>query len=586
MTGYAPSPDQVRAALEELLGWTELVRSPQLAKFLSHIVEAKLRGEAESIKAYSIAVDVFGRPTSFDPQSDPIVRVQARRLRGLLQEFERQRLGKCSTRITLPVGRYVPEFELIGPGDSGAALPAAGETALAADIALPSASAKPSRRRSWLGFWPQAVAALSLVVGIGLLLAALQLWRDPLPTAPKPNIPGEPMVYLSPVSVVWNSAADRHLASKLGDQLSAVLAQSEDVEVGFVEPGKAIPEGQHAFLLASTITPSNGATEVHFILTDVSSGEQVWTATQTRPVGQVEDVEAAALIAAKVIRDIGSYRGPLHARGRAWLDANSSNMTTVSDYVCRLAFRAARDMQASSASARLVDCVERLFRSQPDGPVALALKGWSTVQAEFGNPAADGSTSKAVQDGLAMVERAVQLAPDSAFVYEILANIQGLLGNLQAAKRNYSIAIGFQPHNPDARAGYSLVLAAMGEWNSAEENALAAIEASAVPSAWFYGIPALQAMRQQRFDDAIRYARLTAPAGPFGSVLAVAAAGLGNDQAALAEFRPEVLNAEALRRAGIMVWLKPRVTDSLLLVQLQTGLLAAGIPQSALTGPY
>jgi hypothetical protein len=35
-----------------------------------------------------------------------------------------------------------------------------------------------------------------------------------------------------------------------------------------------------------------------------------------------------------------------------------------------------------------------------------------------------------------------------------------------------------------------------------------------------------------------------------------------------------------------MVWLKPRVTDSLLLVQLQTGLLAAGIPQSALTGPY
>ncbi len=218
--------------------------------------------------------------------------------------------------------------------------------------------------------------------------------------------------------------------------------------------------------------------------------------------------------------------------------------------------------------------------------MALALKGWSTVQAELGNPAADGSASKAVQDGQAMVERAVQLAPDSAFVYEILANIQGLLGNLQAAKRNYSIAIGFQPLNPDARAGYSLVLAAMGEWNSAEENALAAIEASAVPSAWFYGIPALQAMRQQRFDDAIRYARLTAPAGPFGSVLAVAAAGLGNDQAALAEFRPEVLNAEALRRVGIMVWLKPRVTDSLLLVQLQTGLLAAGIPQSALTGPY
>lgn len=585
MTGYAPSPDQVRAALDELLGWTELVRSPQLAKFLSHIVEAKLRGEAESIKAYSIAVDVFGRPATFDPQADPIVRVQARRLRGLLQEFERQRLGKCATRITLPVGRYVPEFELIASGDSVAAPPAAGEGAPAADMVLPSATAMPSRRRRWLGFWPQAVAALSLVVGIGLLLAALQLWRDPLPTAPKPDIPSEPMVYLPQVLVVWNSAADRHLASKLGDQLSAVLAQSEDVEVGFVEPGKAIPEGQDAFVLASTITPANGATEIHFILTDVSSGEQVWTATQTRPVG-LEDAQAAELIAAKVMREIGSYRGPLHSRGRAWLDANSSNLTSVNDYVCVLAFRAARDTQTPSAQARAIDCIDRLSRAEPELPVAMALKGWFAVQAQLGNPVGDAPTSSAVVDGVAMVERAVQLAPNSAFLHELLANVLGHLGNLQAAKRNYSIAIGFEPLNADARAGYSLVLAALGEWNSAEENALAAIAASAEPSAWFYGVPALQAMRQQRFADAISYARLTAPSGPFGSVLALAAAGLSDDQPTMAQFRPEVLNAEALRRVGIMVWLKPRVTDSLLLVQLQTGLLAAGIPQSALTGPY
>ena len=247
MSSYAPSPDQVRAALEELLGWTELVRSPQLAKFLSHIVEAKLRGEGESIKAYSIAVDVFGRPASFDPQADPIVRVQARRLRGLLQEFERQRLGKSSTRITLPVGRYVPEFELVPSGE-----PVSEPTSVVMDSPEGASGAQelpvlplvqPRPRRRLLQFWPQAVAAFSLVVGIGLLLAALQLWREPAAVAPKADIPGEPMVYLSQVAVVWNSAADRHLASKLGDQLSAVLAQSEDIEVGFVETGKPIPRG-------------------------------------------------------------------------------------------------------------------------------------------------------------------------------------------------------------------------------------------------------------------------------------------------------------------------------------------------------
>ena len=286
------------------------------------------------------------------------------------------------------------------------------------------------------------------------------------------------------------------------------------------------------------------------------------------------------------MRDIGNYRGPLHARGRAWLDANSGNMTAVNDYVCVLAFRAARDTQTPSASARAIDCVDRLLRAQPDLPVAIALKGWFAVQAELGNPVGNAPANKAIADGVAMVERAVQLSPDSAFLHEVLANVQGHLGDLQAAKRNYSIAIGFEPLNVDARAGYALVLSALGEWSTAEENALAAIAGSAEPSAWFYSVPALQALRQQRFDEAVRYARLTAPAGPFGSVLAVAAAALGNDQATLSQFRPEVLNSEPLRREGIMVWFKQRVSDSLILVQVEAGLLAAGIPQSALTGPY
>ena len=55
MSTRAPSPEQVRAALGEILGWSELIRSPQLSKFLKHIVDAKLTGDEASIKAYSIA---------------------------------------------------------------------------------------------------------------------------------------------------------------------------------------------------------------------------------------------------------------------------------------------------------------------------------------------------------------------------------------------------------------------------------------------------------------------------------------------------------------------------------------------------
>src|SRR5690606_27899107 len=74
----------VNQALARVLAWPDLARSPQLSNFLTYIVERRLGGDAQSIKAYTIAVDVFGRAPDFDPQADPIVRVQARRLRGLL----------------------------------------------------------------------------------------------------------------------------------------------------------------------------------------------------------------------------------------------------------------------------------------------------------------------------------------------------------------------------------------------------------------------------------------------------------------------------------------------------------------------
>jgi hypothetical protein len=107
----APAAAEVETALEELLGWEPVARSPQLAGFLRYVVERTLAGEESGIKAYSVAVDVFGRPQNFDPQSDPIVRVQARRLRSLLDQYYREAGADAAIRIALPVGRYVPVFE-------------------------------------------------------------------------------------------------------------------------------------------------------------------------------------------------------------------------------------------------------------------------------------------------------------------------------------------------------------------------------------------------------------------------------------------------------------------------------------------
>ena len=77
-----PGAAAVRAQVERMAASSVFRNSPQLATFLSFIVEAQLRGKAERLKGYTIGVEVLRRAANFDPQVDPIVRVEATRLVG------------------------------------------------------------------------------------------------------------------------------------------------------------------------------------------------------------------------------------------------------------------------------------------------------------------------------------------------------------------------------------------------------------------------------------------------------------------------------------------------------------------------
>src|SRR5882724_13630618 len=79
-----PCADEIRAALEHMAGSEAFRGPPQLVSFLRYVVEATLRGTADRIKCYTIAVEALGRAENFDPQTDPIVRVEAMRLRRAL----------------------------------------------------------------------------------------------------------------------------------------------------------------------------------------------------------------------------------------------------------------------------------------------------------------------------------------------------------------------------------------------------------------------------------------------------------------------------------------------------------------------
>ena len=58
-----------------------------MVRFLRLAVERALAGQADELKEYLIGVEVFDRKASYDPRVDPIVRVEARRLRAKLKAY-------------------------------------------------------------------------------------------------------------------------------------------------------------------------------------------------------------------------------------------------------------------------------------------------------------------------------------------------------------------------------------------------------------------------------------------------------------------------------------------------------------------
>ncbi len=105
------SDPAIREELERILRSRTFVHSHRIRRFLQFVVEEYLGARQHRLKEYLIGLEVFGRPESFDPRVDSIVRVEARRLRAKLDEYYASEGGEAVLRIQLRKGSYVPLFE-------------------------------------------------------------------------------------------------------------------------------------------------------------------------------------------------------------------------------------------------------------------------------------------------------------------------------------------------------------------------------------------------------------------------------------------------------------------------------------------
>lgn len=148
--------------LERILKSDTFRTSAALRRLLRFLFDKAVAGEADQLKEYSIGVDAFGKPTSYDPRNDAIVRLQVGRLRQKLGEYYRTE-GECDPLVfDLPKGRFKLKWEI-----------RTNTTEEDNEVEAIAAPAAPPR-------WRSATLALSValfVVGIWGIYSAITLWR-------------------------------------------------------------------------------------------------------------------------------------------------------------------------------------------------------------------------------------------------------------------------------------------------------------------------------------------------------------------------------------------------------------------------
>jgi adenylate cyclase len=291
-----PTAAAVRAHLEALLHTEMLAISERNRRFLAYIVEETLAGRGDRIKAYNVALTAFDRTDDFDPQTDPIVRIEASRLRRALEHYYLTAGKSDPLRIGVPKGSYVATF-------SYAAL----EPALRSEAEAPPpdrAASKPavrwritSMRKSPL-WW---IASLVTVVLVALA------WMLPLvvdnAVGRAQLAQGGPSILILPFDA-GGGESQAHIAHGITAEVIGRLNQFEHVAVLGEPSGRTTPATAPDYVLSGSTHTAGTALYISAALTESRTGRYLWSWNVERRLTGTDLIGVEAAIAGEIIDGI------------------------------------------------------------------------------------------------------------------------------------------------------------------------------------------------------------------------------------------------------------------------------------------
>ncbi|MBB3657662.1 TolB-like protein [Rhizobium sp. BK650] len=411
------------------------------------------------MKAFTIANVVFGREASFDPQNDPVVRIEAGRIRKALERYYLVAGQEDDVVITVPKGGYVPHFEYARD------VPASTEPVNTWDNAQNAGygGGEHSLRETHRPRSPSLLGtALAIVIALFLAFATLLSLLDTPTTALPP--PSKPEVIIEYFAENKAAGTGSDIARGLRDDIIGQLTRFDDIVV-VADPLR----GEHAaadYALQGNVQLDGSKLRVAARLVRRIDGAVIWANNFDADLQAQNALAIQGNVARQVADALAQPYGAIFQTDIAMV-ARPAQSVNKGDDACALAYSSYHQTMTAQSHGAARECLQQATERFPDNAVFWALL--STVYVDeirFRYALGMSLTSQALALASAAMERAVSLAPSNPRVLQAQMLVSFYSGDIDKALKAGTAAYAADSDNVEIAGEYGFRLAMSGKWQS------------------------------------------------------------------------------------------------------------------------
>lgn len=475
------SAEDIRAQLERIVTSSEFPSGGRGAAFLTYVVEETLAGRADRIKGYSIAISVFKRNESFT-QEDPVVRIEAGRLRRVLERYYLVAGSEDPIRIDIPKGGYVPTIAWNRPSPD----------ARVAETVEFNPTERPKGVISQRSFSLLASAVVAL-------LTILWWLHVPLFTSDRETDATEPALVVEPFSNLGDSEIAERYARGLTEELLTALPRFKEIKVIGQGTSKVVGTGMDArFMVGGGVRVSENLVRITARLLDTRTGEILWSQIYEDDISTRDLFATQSDVAGKIAASVAQPYGIIARAGAA--EPPSDDLGA---QACMSGFYTYRAELSAERHAQVRDCLEKAVTRQPHFPTAWAMLSLIYLdEGRFKFNTRSGPTTP-TERSLEAARRAVRQDVNNTRGQQALMTALFFSNQVAEALKVGEQALKINPNDTELLGEFGTRVAMSGQWRRGADLLDRAMALNPAAGGYYHGMRALAAYMLYEDDLAL-----------------------------------------------------------------------------------